>query len=208
MTVENQPKTWRSEDLPEGLIGIPDAAQKHGLQPKTLHTWVMRGYLSIHGQVIRPSQRASNVISERELVKFLENPRPLKARGFYRKCPDGTRRFDQDAAIRMLLEQGVLKTGYGPDPDIPVPDGDDPWDHCTIVLHVNANDIFAWGASRSVGIGDQDELESLTLHHLENLRWGRIRWCCKKEQLKPQESVAQMMQNEGEWDSAMDRLPS
>ena len=71
--------------LPEGLIEIRTAAQKYGRTAHTLRDWVERGLIQSRGRLRgRAPGGGFILISEQELIAFLENP---PQRGRPRKYP-------------------------------------------------------------------------------------------------------------------------
>ena len=73
-----------------------------------------------------------------------------------------------------------------------------------LTLAVNANDIFAWAASESVEIRNEEALESLC--HMMHEPYGVIRWCCIQANTKPQKPIVDDMKSVGAWDDVMEGL--
>lgn len=85
----------------------------------------------------------------------------------------------------------------------------------TIVVFVNCNDVFAWAYadgeevsfSEYVEEGKVNELYDLLRLHLENKKWGSIKWVCLKRNMKPQSPIVRDMKKEGYWDTELESLP-
>ncbi len=71
-----------------------------------------------------------------------------------------------------------------------------PEDHITV--HVNCNDIFAWGCADSEDI-TYDELEDLYNMYKKDPYWGPGAWCIKKRKQMPQKPVEKYIRDEGIW---------
>lgn len=69
-----------------------------------------------------------------------------------------------------------------------------PKDHVT--LHVNCNDIFAWGCADTEDIL-HGELEDLYNMHVKDPIWGAAAWCIKRRKQMPQAPVAKKMKKAG-----------
>ena len=70
-------------ELPNGLIDIPTAAKKHGINPSTLRTWIQKGYITVVGRLKAPARGGGySVVEERKLLEYARNPvrrgRPVK----------------------------------------------------------------------------------------------------------------------------------
>jgi hypothetical protein len=73
---------------------------------------------------------------------------------------------------------------------------DEKWPKDAISLHVNCNDIFAWGCADSEDIRC-GELKDLTDLYLKDEAWGAAVWCIKKRRQMPQAPVAKDMREAG-----------
>ena len=70
-------------ELPDGLIDIPTAAKKHGINPSTLRTWIQKGYITVVGRLRAPARGGGySVVDEQKLLEYAQNPvrrgRPIK----------------------------------------------------------------------------------------------------------------------------------
>lgn len=64
-------------ELPPGLIDLPKAAKKYGLNVRTVHHWVSKGHLVLAGRLKAPATGGGYlVVSESELESYMQNPRP------------------------------------------------------------------------------------------------------------------------------------
>lgn len=68
-----------------------------------------------------------------------------------------------------------------------------------IGVHVNCNDIFAWGCADAETLLYK-ELDDLFNLFIEDEGWGSTIWCIKKRGYLPQLPVYEMIQNTGKWD--------
>ena len=64
--------------LPPGLITVPDAAKKYGINRRTIQAWLRQSKLDKKGR-LRGSARGGGYVlmSEEELVHYMNTPRPL-----------------------------------------------------------------------------------------------------------------------------------
>ena len=106
--------------------------------------------------------------------------------------------FQPERALARLLEDGVINVQW--EKNIGGPPAQ-------TVLRVRAKDIFHPSGERLVDIRSQDELELLTNMHLENPRWGAVRWCCTTTRTRPGRETENQMREEGAWDRTMEELP-
>lgn len=74
-----------------------------------------------------------------------------------------------------------------------------------ISVHVNCNDIFAWGCADSEDL-PHDEIENLYRMWRADPTWGSAKWCAIRRKQKPQGPVIKAMQEAGAWDSIMENL--
>ena len=75
-------------EVPEGLITIDDAANKFGLNRKTIYSWLWKGLLRERGRLRAPGKGGGKILlDEAEFQKFLDIPRkkgrPRKNRHSY-----------------------------------------------------------------------------------------------------------------------------
>ena len=62
--------------LPEGLIDLPTASRKHGVNGSTLRHWVISGKIPSRGRLKAPARGGGYVVvSEEELVNYINAPR-------------------------------------------------------------------------------------------------------------------------------------
>ena len=71
-----------------------------------------------------------------------------------------------------------------------------PWKEDAISLHVNCNDIFAWGCA------DSEDITATEIHELYRMwkkdpNWGVAAWCIKKRKMMPQKPVEDLMNKTG-----------
>ena len=60
-------------ELPEGLITVPDAAKKYGINHSTLRSWLRRDYLQLCGRLKAPSPGGGYaVIDEHQLLSHMK----------------------------------------------------------------------------------------------------------------------------------------
>lgn len=76
----------------------------------------------------------------------------------------------------------------------------------TIVLFVNANDVFVWGSADAETI-TAHELPDLYRMHMADKKWGSLKWVCKKANLQPQGPIIRDMKKDGSWCDLMESLP-
>lgn len=72
-----------------------------------------------------------------------------------------------------------------------------PKDHITV--HVNCNDVFAWGCADSEDITNDEVIELYKMWR-KDPTWGPAIWCIKKRNLMPQKPVYDAIKKEGIWD--------
>lgn len=127
---------------------------------------------------------------------------------------DGVEHCDEEEALSILLREGVLFANsarywspeWEADPDDPgrlKDSGRGELTGPTVVLFVNCNDLFGWGA----------DAESLPYDEVGNLYrawasgpWGVARWCCLRRRQRPQARVEACMRQAGVWDAAVAAL--
>lgn len=76
----------------------------------------------------------------------------------------------------------------------------------TIVLFVAVNDVFNWGQADVENI-TTDKVAGLYKLHIENKKWGAIKWVCLQRNKRPQLPIIIDMQSDGYWDDDLERLP-
>ena len=79
--------------------------------------------------------------------------------------------------------------------------------NCT-TLDVNANDVWAWAASMSHELPNQDEIESLLRYHFDGKPYSTVRWLCYIENEKPQAPWIAKLIEADVWDETMKSLRS
>jgi hypothetical protein len=78
-------------------------------------------------------------------------------------------------------------------------DKGEPWKEDAVSLHVNCNDVFAWGCA------DSEDITSTEIHDLYKMwrrdpSWGPAVWCMMKRKLMPQKPVEKMIRDAKIWD--------
>ena len=64
------------DELPEGLVDLPTAVQEYGVLLTTLHAWIRRGKLIVHGRRRAPAVGGGYlVVSRSELQQLVDAPR-------------------------------------------------------------------------------------------------------------------------------------
>lgn len=109
--------------------------------------------------------------------------------------------FDEETAIVELLVEGVLLAS---DANYKF-NGSVDSDGRTIIIVVNASDLFAWACADSIDL-TMTELPYLYDMWKADTTWGVSRWICIKEGLKPQRPIVTDMKKSGVWDSEMEAL--
>lgn len=100
--------------------------------------------------------------------------------------------FEDDKALAHLLINGVvfINNGWWLKEN---------WPKDAITIHVNCNDIFAWGCADSEDLL-HDEIKDLYEHWRKDDCWGPAIWCIKKRQMRPQKPVEKAIREHGVWD--------
>lgn len=75
-----------------------------------------------------------------------------------------------------------------------------------VSIHVNCNDVFAWGCSDSEDL-HYDEIENVYRAFLKDGHAGVEIWCIKKRNLQPQQPVLNNLKKLGLWTPELDALP-
>ena len=73
-----------------------------------------------------------------------------------------------------------------------------PWKEDAVSLHVNCNDIFAWGGADAEDI-THDEIHELYAMWRKDPGYGPAAWCIKKRKMMPQPPVEKSMREAGIW---------
>ncbi len=68
-----------------------------------------------------------------------------------------------------------------------------------IAIHVNCNDIFAWGAADAETL-PYKELENLYSMWKKDPMWGTAVWCIQQRGFMPQRAVYDYIKDQGIWD--------
>lgn len=76
----------------------------------------------------------------------------------------------------------------------------------TVVLYVNCNDLFCWGAADAEDL-PLDEVKNLYDMWEKDKVWGSDKWCCARRNQQPQDPVIEKMKEQGVWEPWMDELP-
>ena len=115
----------------------------------------------------------------------------------------------EDLAISFLMQEEVLFHNYRPYVTNPWDKGEDRTvdDTATVVLFVQAGDVFAWGVAEARNLPGREALSSLLNEYLKYGLSGRDRWLCRLDNEKPQYPVMQAMKAAGAWDEEMEALP-
>lgn len=126
--------------------------------------------------------------------------------------------FCEVKALAYLLNEKILHINTRPYIENPY-DDKNKWVLAkkeTIVVFVNCNDVFAWGCADSEEIESSEQiykdkvnwLSELLKYHLDDPKWGSVKWCCKKRNQRPQEPLVNRMKEENVWDKEMESLPN
>jgi hypothetical protein len=74
-----------------------------------------------------------------------------------------------------------------------------PWQEDYTTLHVNCNDVFAWGAADAENITFSEISELYEIWKKDEV-WGPAIWCVKKRKMIPQDPVVKLIKDAGIWD--------
>ena len=130
-------------------------------------------------------------------VDFVMTNTPLSVnnRVIWLDSDDGHRFLDEEAAVAMLLDAGVLYCGHCIIDSTP-----------SIVLYVLCNDLFAWACADGENVS-LDELPLLVnLHQEVKNNWGSQIWCCLKRKMQPQLPIKKRMIEDGVWTQELEAL--
>lgn len=73
-----------------------------------------------------------------------------------------------------------------------------PWIEDSVTLHVNCNDIFAWGCADSEDL-KYSEIRELYEMVKKDKNLGAAAFCIKKRKMRPQPPVEKMFKDAGIW---------
>lgn len=81
-------------------------------------------------------------------------------------------------------------------------------DNCkkTTVVFVNCNDVWFWACADAEPV-TTTEIPDLYRMHIQNKKWGSLKWACKKRDMQPQAPIRRDMKKEGAWCELMESLP-
>lgn len=127
----------------------------------------------------------------------------VKNRKIWLDSDDGELFLDEEAAIAMLLDDGVVHCGHC---RIATHDGKIEEDY-SIVMYVLCNDLFAWACADGENIGSSDLPLLVKLHQDTKNNWGSQIWCCLKRKMQPQSPVKKHMIEDGVWTPELEALP-
>src|ERR1019366_4612615 len=98
--------------------------------------------------------------------------------------------MEPEEQIAFLILEEVLFTNNGW--------WDKTWPKDAISLHVNCNDVFAWGFADAEDIL-YSEIKALLEMYLKDNLWGAAAWCIKKRKMIPQPPVERIIRDIGIW---------
>ncbi len=107
--------------------------------------------------------------------------------------------IEEEEIIAILLLERVLFVNNG----WWYEEENKPWQKDAVTLHVNCNDVFAWGCADSEDV-THGELRELYEMYLKDKNSGSDAWCIKKRKQLPQSPVEKAMREKGIWD--LDKL--
>ena len=67
-------------ELPEGLIDLPSACRKYGVNRQTANGWLQRGLIPRMGKLRAPGDGGVNVVGEDDFKEVLSRPRNVGGR--------------------------------------------------------------------------------------------------------------------------------
>lgn len=70
------------------------------------------------------------------------------------------------------------------------------WKEGSISMHVNCNDVFAWGCADSEDLL-YSEVNDLYDSWSKDPDWGVVLWCITKRKIKPQRAIEERLNKEG-----------
>jgi len=96
--------------------------------------------------------------------------------------------FGEEQALAYLLLEDVvfLNNGWWNE------EQGKPWGKDAVSIHVNCNDIFAWGCADAEDATHGDLVELAKIHAADP-EWGLVMWCIKKRKMMPQSPVLAQM---------------
>ena len=62
-------------ELPDGLIAVPDAAQKYDIPKRTILSWIRQGRIACQGRIVKGRGAPRLVILEKEVLDYKDAPR-------------------------------------------------------------------------------------------------------------------------------------
>ena len=74
-----------------------------------------------------------------------------------------------------------------------------PWREDAVSLHLNCNDVFAWGCADAEDVLHSD-LADIYDHFVKDNKWGTAVWCIKRRKMRAQKPVYDEIKKEGIWD--------
>ena len=64
---------YMPDEVPEGLISLPDASKKYGIPVATLNSWVFRRKLPRRGRVFAPSAGGGYVLTDEAMILWCKD---------------------------------------------------------------------------------------------------------------------------------------
>lgn len=98
--------------------------------------------------------------------------------------------MEEEDFLKVLLCEEVLFINNGW--------WDKTWPKDKITIHVNCNDVFAWGCADAEDI-NHGELQDLYEMWKKDPAWGPAVWCIKKRKQMPQKPVEDLINKAGIW---------
>ena len=68
------------DEVPEGLIDLPSACRKYGVNLNTANGWVRRGLIARMGKLRAPGDGGVNVVGKKAFVELASRPRNVGGR--------------------------------------------------------------------------------------------------------------------------------
>jgi hypothetical protein len=67
---------YEPDELPEGLIDLPTASKRYGVNNTTMRSWVAKGLVQAKGRLRAPAAKGGYVVvSEADLCTYMNSPR-------------------------------------------------------------------------------------------------------------------------------------
>ena len=118
----------------------------------------------------------------------------------------GDKYFDEEAALSILLREGVLFSNGRKYLEDNHKEGEpDEISGPTVILFVICNDTFGWACAAAECL-PYEEIENLYRMWQQDKMWGSTKWCCIHAGLKPMAPVEESLRIAGLWDEQMDKL--